>query len=390
MQTEEKSRVLKQLLAHLEAKTTSDAGGIRRNPVDVYTCPELAKREQQVFFRDIPLFVGLSSELTRPGAYHASNELGVPILMLRDADGVFRAFLNVCRHRGAQVVQNGYGYGDRFYCPFHAWGYDTQGHLVSLPHGNQFGKIDRSCHGLTPLPAAEKYGMLWIRPTPGGDIDVDAQLGALAPEMAAWGLERHRFVGSQPLAAQINWKLAVDTFGENYHFEFLHRNSLAEFVHGNLQTSDHYGRNYRMVFATKNIEQLPDLPQDEWNFRRMALTVYFIYPNVIAVVGQFYLDLFRIVPDLDDPTKSVTYQSSYVDPDNPPIGPVFGDMQHRTERLNAVLRDEDYATAATCQRGALSGAQTHVTFGRNEPALHHYHNTFREALGLELLPLEVD
>ncbi len=76
MQTEEKNRVLKQLLAHLEAKTTSDAGGIRRNPVDVYTCPELAKREQQVFFRNTPLFVGLSSELTRAGAYHASSEVG--------------------------------------------------------------------------------------------------------------------------------------------------------------------------------------------------------------------------------------------------------------------------------------------------------------------------
>ncbi len=315
--------------------------------------------------------------------------LGIPILMLRDDDGVFRAFLNVCRHRGAQVVKNGYGYGDRFYCPFHAWGYDTQGHLVSLPHGNHFGKIDRSCHGLTPLPAAEKYGMLWIRPAPGEDIDVDAQLGTLAPEMAAWGLERHRYVGSQKLAANINWKLAVDTFGENYHFDFLHRNSLAEFIHGNLQTSDHYGRNYRMVFANKTIEQLHDLPQDEWNFRRTTLTVYFIYPNVIVVVGQFYLDLFRIVPDLNDPLKSVTYQSSYVDPDNPPLGPVFGDVQNRTERLNSVLRDEDYATATSCQRGALSGAQTHVIFGRNEPALHHYHNTFREALGLEPLSLEV-
>ncbi len=143
-----------------------------------------------------------------------------------------------------------------------------------------------------------------------------------------------------------------------------------------------------MVFATKNIEQLPDLPQDKWDFRRMALTVYFIYPNVIAVMGQFYFDLFRIVPDLDNPTKSVTYQSSYLDPNNPPLGPEFGDIQSRTARVNAVLRDEDYATAETCQRGALSGAQTHVIFGRNEPALYHYHNTFREALGLKLLPLE--
>lgn len=65
------------------------------------------------------------------------------------------------------------------------------------------------------------------------------------------------------------------------------------------------------------------------------------------------------------------------------------DVSLRTADVNAILRDEDYATAATCQRGAKSGAQTHVTFGRNEPALHHYHSTFREALGMEPLPLEV-
>ena len=78
-----------------------------------------------------------------------------------------------------------------------------------------------------------------------------------------------------------------------------------------------------------------------------------------------------------------------LDPDNPPLEPEFADVSLRTANVNAILRDEDHATAAACQRGAKSGAQTHVTFGRNEPALHHDHSTFREALGLEPLPLEV-
>jgi hypothetical protein len=43
--------------------------------------------------------------------------------------------------------------------------------------------------------------------------------------------------------------------------------------------------------------------------------------------------------------------------------------------------------AALSQIGADSGVQKEVVFGRNEPALHHYHNTYREALGLEALPL---
>lgn len=57
--------------------------------------------------------------------------------------------------------------------------------------------------------------------------------------------------------------------------------------------------------------------------------------------------------------------------------------------FNRIIIDEDYAVAASTQRSALSGAQTHFTFGRNEPALHHYHNAHRRGLGLPDLELIV-
>ena len=52
-----------------------------------------------------------------------------------------------------------------------------------------------------------------------------------------------------------------------------------------------------------------------------------------------------------------------------------------------VIRDEDSAVAARSQIGADAGLPEFAVFGRNEPALHHYHNTYREALGME--PLEL-
>ena len=58
-----------------------------------------------------------------------------------------------------------------------------------------------------------------------------------------------------------------------------------------------------------------------------------------------------------------------------------------TQRLATVIRDEDYAVAARSQLGAEAGVPAYNVFGRNEPALHHYHNTYREALGME--PLEL-
>jgi hypothetical protein len=59
----------------------------------------------------------------------------------------------------------------------------------------------------------------------------------------------------------------------------------------------------------------------------------------------------------------------------------------RLESFASVIESEDYVAAASGHRGALSGAQEYMIFGRNEPALHHYHNTYREALGMP--PLEV-
>ena len=63
-------------------------------------------------------------------------------------------------------------------------------------------------------------------------------------------------------------------------------------------------------------------------------------------------------------------------------------MEERSLRFADVIQMEDYVAAASSHRGALSGAQEHFLFGRNEPALHHYHNTYREALGLAPLVLE--
>ena len=172
--------------------------------------------------------------------------------MIRDSEGTFRAFGNTCRHRGAQVVPDGRGEGERFPCPFHAWTYNTKGELIAVNRERNFGSVCKAEHSLVELPSAEKYGTLWVQPSLGGPIDVDECLGGLQDDMKHWKLEKHLYGETQNLDAAINWKLAIDTFGENYHFDVLHRDSLAQSLKGNLQTHDVYGLNYRMLFATQS------------------------------------------------------------------------------------------------------------------------------------------
>jgi phenylpropionate dioxygenase-like ring-hydroxylating dioxygenase large terminal subunit len=65
----------------------------------------------------VPLPLALSCELREPNSYKAMDAVGVPVLIVRGGDGTARAFLNVCRHRGAVVCEPGCGTARRFTCP---------------------------------------------------------------------------------------------------------------------------------------------------------------------------------------------------------------------------------------------------------------------------------
>ena len=391
MRVEEQQRLLSILKTGLEQGGGEIHGdGIVRSPLADFTCPDLLADEQRVFFRETPLFMGLSGDLPKPETYWADSQTGLPILMTRDEDGRFRAFANTCRHRGAQVVPDGHGKRPRFSCPFHAWTYGSKGDLIAVNREQRFGEIDKSKHGLIELPAVERYGMLWVKPIPGGEIDVDDMFGGLQDDMEHWDLPAHRYAASQTLHEEINWKLAIDTFGENYHFDVLHRNTLASDIRGNLQTHDTFGRNYRMVFAL--IQRFEEIGQsmpntNEWPFRSMTLSVYFVYPNAILLVDPMAVDVVRMFPDNNDPRRSRTAHSFYVTEKGLQLfaGHRF---EERFEGFNAVVQKEDYVMAASTQRCADAGIQSHVLFGRNEPALLHYHNAHRQGLGRPLLEVE--
>ena len=392
MRPQERLRLLEILQDGMANGGPVQGEGIARSPLADFTCPRLLADEQRVFFRDTPLMMGLSADLPSAGTYWADSATGLPILMTRDADGVFHAFANTCRHRGAQVVADGRGAGERFSCPFHAWTYNGSGRLIAVYREPRFGALPKEHFGLIELPAAEEHGMLWVKPTPGGAVDVDAALGGLADDMRHWKLAEHSYAASQTLRAEVNWKLAIDTFGENYHFDVLHRESLATDIRGHLQTHDVFGRNYRMVFAqTKRFEEFGQAFASlrEWPFRLATLSVYFLYPNTIFLVDPYAVDVLRMFPEGDDPGRSRTAHSYYVPPN---VKAYFDDPEHpdrdyaqRFIDFNRIVLEEDYKMAESTQRSANAGIQSHVLFGKNEPALLHYHNAHRGGLGRPLL-----
>ena len=288
--------------------------------------------------------------------------------------------------RGVLVEAETRGNRTRFTCPFHAWTYSNKGELVGLPKAKHFGEIDKSCNGLIPLPAVERYGFLWVHPDPKGEINVEKLLGELASEFDTWGFAGMKSLGDDTYTVPLNWKLAMDTFGETYHFTTLHRDTLAESFYGNVQCYDVYGRNHRMILCMKAIDELRDQPEANWNILAATLPVYYLFPNIQVNVLPFGVALVRAYPDPTDPGKSTSQISFYVWAEA--SEEQYEQIKEIMQDFSGVIRDEDYAVAARSQLGANSGVLDTVRFGRNEPALHHYHNnTYRRELGMEPVPL---
>lgn len=385
-------RLVEEMLARLDAGVNVDAGGLRRNPTSVYVDPELAARERAAFFAGHPQMLGLSGDLPEPGSFMTNDDLGVPILAARDAGGTFVAMVNACRHRGARVVDAERGNTRRFTCPFHNWSYAIDGALAGLPKRDHFGHIDSACHGLIRLPAVERYGLLWVHPDPAGKIDVDALLTAeLADELAHWRLDQLHSSDRDRYDIACNWKLAIDTFGETYHFPALHRNTIHRGFHGNVSCYETFGRNHRFLLCRRDIDAMRHLPREQWNIAVATLPAYWLFPNVQLLPTVDGCFLVRVYPHPTDPGRHTSRIGFYLRPGvteaSEAAAARAAELRTVAQLFASIIRDEDYAMSASQQSTANSGALTEVVFGRNEPALHHYHNTYRAALGMELLPL---
>ncbi len=386
MKHDEQVRLLKHLIHQLDTGTNLDAGHVVKNPASAYTCPERAKKERQLFFDEQPRMIGMSGDLPENGSFLTHDELGLSVLATRDRDGRFRAFLNGCRHRGVAIESEERGKRTRFMCPFHAWTYSSEGELVKVPRPEHFGEIDKSCHGLVELPAVERYGVLLIHPNPSATIDAEKTLEGLGADFDSWGFDEYAYVGSDAYDMPLNWKLAVDTFGETYHFNALHKDTLNLSFHGNVQGWDHWERNHRMVLCTRMIDVMRHQPESEWNIRGPAFPVYWMFPNVLFNIGERVVIVVRVLPHESEVGRSTSKLSFYASPSV--FDEISGDelsLQIK-QTFSDIIRDEDYAAASLSQRSAESGLIDHFVFGRNEPTLHHYHSTYNRLLGLP--PLE--
>ncbi|MDB5393530.1 MAG: aromatic ring-hydroxylating dioxygenase subunit alpha, partial [Rhodospirillales bacterium] len=130
--------------------------------------------EKQKLFLERPQLIALSADIPNTGDYYSTDIAGKPILIVRGKDGMAKAFLNACRHRGVKLAE-GCGHGAGFTCPYHGWTYNNDVELISVPSRQSFEPAQ--LRGLIALPTAEDIGVIVVHPDPEGQLDFDEFLG---------------------------------------------------------------------------------------------------------------------------------------------------------------------------------------------------------------------
>jgi phenylpropionate dioxygenase-like ring-hydroxylating dioxygenase large terminal subunit len=373
----------RRLLSALDDQRTSLREAVYHHPVSDYISSEQVALEARKLFAECPLVMGLSGDLPQPGDFITNDLAGAPILLVRDNDGQVNAFLNVCRHRGTRVAE-GCGLGRKtFVCPYHGWSYGRDGRLLGITDNRVFGELDRNLLGLRRLPVKESLGLIWVRPTPAEhSIDPERLLGCLARELAGYSFEHYAHFETRVLRKQMNWKLVVDTFLEAYHVPILHRNTIAPLLNGKVTLFDgHLNGNLRMVVPRRTIDELRTLPEEDWRLLKHLAIIYVLFPNVVLVWQGDHIETWRVYPAGNGADECVMQVSLYT-PEPAVSDKARAHWDRNMDLLLCTVEQEDFPLAEAMQRGFRSGAQDHILFGRNEPALAHYHSGVRVALGM--------
>lgn len=371
MSREQLVNIVKRGMAHQAAGTQDQVDGIHRVPASNYFDPARWQLEMDRIFRRLPLVMGFSAELREPGAYRALDAAGVPVLLVRGADGAIRAFVNMCSHRGAIVVEEGSGSARRFACPYHAWTYDTSGDLVGILDADDFGELDRSCLGLTQLPVAERAGVIWTTLRPGGvGLDIDTFLCGYGDMLVHLGLDGCHVVGRQALEGP-NWKVAYDGYLDLYHLPILHRNTFGP-NYSNKSMYDAWGPHQRATSPSK-YELLDGVPEEEWTESVMVGGVWTIFPHIsiaaFDAIGKVYM-VSQLFPGAT-PGTSVTIQNFLHTQD--PTEERLEAVNKTMDFLAHVVGNEDYYTGKRIQRAAETRTKEHFLFGRNEGGGQRFH-----------------
>ncbi len=339
---------------------------------DEFTDPGPPQQDRDRVFGKVPSIVAHGSEIAKTYDFVTVAMPRNNIIVVRQKDGSVKAFVNLCRHRGALLEEAEKGRCRVFSCPYHRWSYDPDGSLRTITRDNTFGDVERERQGLIEIPCEERHGFIWVVDNAQESIDVAAWLG---PEMdtimAGYNLDKLVCYRAAGFDEPTNWKLMQDAFLDGYHIQYAHPNTAGKVIHTNVMAFEDFGRHLRFIAPRKTIDRWLEEDPGDTPLDPYVTETHFLLPNSTLLRQPDHFQLLTFRPDQKDPTKSRMEQRLMV----PPVEESGMDPEHWAKRwdknwqiLLAVLHQEDFPLLRNSQRGMASADAGDMLLGRNETA----------------------
>ena len=257
-------------------------------PATAYVSDAVFALEQKELFARSWLCAGREADIPAPGDYFLREVAGESVVVMRGADGVVRAWHNVCRHRGSRLLDEPQGRGlKRVLCPYHSWSYELDGRLQQAP--GMLGDPRCQTLGLVAVGVGVRDGFIYLNLDPQA-LPLEQALADL-PDLSRFrmgGLVCGKRIEYEVAA---NWKLICENYSECYHcanaHPQLHRisdliarsnrpnQSGASFNGGPMLMRE--GVQTMSMSGRSTLPQIPGLTADDHRY----VYYYVIYPNFL-------------------------------------------------------------------------------------------------------------
>jgi phenylpropionate dioxygenase-like ring-hydroxylating dioxygenase large terminal subunit len=350
----------------------------------IYRDADFLEAEKERVFATSWQIVCHLSDIPNPGDYHTLDFLNEPLVAVRGTDGGVKAFFNVCRHRASRLLDGGSGHcAGRIVCPYHAWTYDLNGRLTTIPHRKEFVDFSPDQYGLKPVETEIYKGFIFVRMKPGLP-SVAAMLAPYESELAAYRLEELQPMGRVTLRTRhVNWKNVTDNYSDGMHITVAHPGLTRLFGQSygieaqpwvdkmwgflrDIPSSQRSERMYQTILPRS--AHLPD--------ERQRLWIYFkLWPNIAFDIYPDQIDFMQMIPI--SPTETLIREIAYAHPDG---RREMRAARYLNWRINRRVSAEDRALIERVQSGMHSRSYSPGPLGRNEVSLRSFARRMRELI----------
>ena len=318
---------------------------------------------------------GLKRTISDPETFFTADVVGEPIIVVRDKQGILRAFSNVCRHRAGPIAL-GSGCKNVLCCAYHGWTYTLDGRLIGTPDVEGVEFFDRSTMGMFPLRVETWGQFIFVNFDPNA-VPLAEYLGKIPEQARGFQFEGLQIAERRDYVIDCNWKVYVDNYLEGYHIPIAHPGLMREidYAQYRIDTYRYHSQQFAPIRAAKQ-EGAGERFYAPGSGLQEAF-YFWIFPNLMLNIYPDNIQTNLIVPLSHEKTLTI-FEWFFHDVTSEK-------SRERVQRAIAFsdeVQQEDIGLCENVQRGLRSSTYDRGRYSaKRENGVHHFHMLLGEFLG---------